>query len=132
MVLKKNLSNRIKKTTDRVKKTRLYVIETGKWAAGNISTLMDLLTIGVRTAAGSLSTRSAAVDIFYAVKNYAYSDYKYLFLDITVIVYDLIKVITIFISENVPKKVFGVTTSSFCFYKTLYNKCKETNIFGYN
>jgi len=121
-----------KSYTDRVKKTRLYVLESGKWAAGNASALMELLTTGVRTAGGSLSARNAAVDITHAVEDYACSDYKCLVLDAAATACDLTGAVAAFIPGNMTKKVFGVTTSASCFCRTLRNKCKETNAFGCN
>ena len=113
MAFRKKLSNRMKTTGNRAKKTRLYVMETVKWGAGNASALMDLLSTGVRTAAGSISARNAAVDIAHGVEDYACSDYKCLILD-------------------TAAAVFGITTSVSCFCRTLRNKCKETNAFGCN
>ena len=128
--MRKNLFNGIKLTTDRVKKTRLSVMESGKWAAGNASSLMELLSIGTRTAGSSLSARNAAVDITHAVEDYACSDYKCLALDTVATACDLTGAVAAFIPGNMPKKVFGVATSGSCFCRTLRNKCKETNVFG--
>ena len=125
--MKKKLTNRIK---DRVKKTRLYVMESGKWAAGNASVLMELLSTGARTVGSSLSARNAAVDIIHAVEDYACSDYKCLTLDIVATAYDLTGSVYAFIPGNMTKKVFGVATSGSCFCRTLRNKCKETNVFS--
>jgi hypothetical protein len=54
MAFRKRLLNRMRTTGNRAKKTRLYVIENGKWVACNASALMELLSTGVRTAAGSV------------------------------------------------------------------------------
>jgi hypothetical protein len=70
-----------KRLLNRAKKTSLYMIENGKWVAGNASALMELLSTGVRTAASSVSARNAAVDITHGVEDYACSDYKCLILD---------------------------------------------------
>jgi hypothetical protein len=130
MAFRKKLLNRMKTPINRAKKTRLYVIETGKWAAGNASALMDLLSTGVRTAASSVSARNAAVDITNGIEDYACSDYKCLILDTTAAACDLTAAVASFIPGNATKKVFGITTSASCFCRTLRNKCKETNAFG--
>ncbi len=116
----------------RLKKTRLYAIETGKWAAGNASALMELLTTGVRTVGGSVSARNAAVDITHAVEDYACSDYKCLVLDAAATACDFTGAVSAFLPGNMTKTVFGVATSGSCFCRTLRNKCKETNAFGCN
>ena len=67
MAFRKKLLNRMRTPGNRAKKTWLYVMETGKWAAGNASALIDLLSTGVRTAASSVSARNAAVDITHGV-----------------------------------------------------------------
>jgi hypothetical protein len=126
------LTDGLRTTGDRVKKTRLYVLEGGKWAAGNASALMELLSIGVRTGAGSISARNAAVDITHAVEDYACSDYKCLILDTVATACDITASVVAFIPGNTTKKLFGVTTSASCFCRTLRNKCKETNVFGCN
>jgi hypothetical protein len=130
MTFRKKLLNPIRTSINRAKKTRLYVLETGKWAAGNASALMDLLSTGVRTAAGSVSARNAAVDITHGVEDYACSDYKCLMLDTAATACDLTATVVAFIPGNVTKSVFGITTSVSCFCRTLRNKCKETNAFG--
>ena len=119
-----------KKTKDGVSKTQLYVLETGKWAAGNASALMDLVTVGVRTAGSSVSARNAAVDIAHVVEDYTCSDYKCLCLDAAATVCDFTGAVSAFIPGNGTKKVFGVATSASCFFRTLRNKCKDTNAFG--
>ena len=129
MAFRKNLSNVLKTAGYRVKKTRLYVIESGKWAAGNASALMELLSTGVRTGASSISARNAAVDITHAVEDYSCSDYKCLILDTAATVCDITGAVAAFIPGAMTKKVFGVTTSVSCFCRTLRNKCKETNAF---
>ena len=78
----------MKTPVNRAKKTRLYVLEGGKWAAGNVSALVELLSTGVRTAASSVSARNAAVDITHGVEDYACSDYKCLILDTAAAVCD--------------------------------------------
>lgn len=115
-------------TRDRVKKTRLYLLESGQWSAGNASALMDLLSTG----ASSISARNAAVDITPAIENYVCSDYKYLILDTAATACDITATVAAFIPGNMTKKVFGVTTSVSCFCQTLRNKCKETNALGCN
>ena len=132
MAFLKKLSNRVKTTRDRFKKTRLYVFESSKWAAGNASALMDLLTTGVRTGASSLSARNAAVDITHAIEDYACSDYNCLILDTAATACDITGAVSAFIPGNMTKKIFGVTTSVSCFCRTLRNKCKETNALGCN
>ena len=130
MAFRKKLSNVIKTTTNRVKKTRLHLMESGTWAAGNASALMELLSTGVRTAAGSLSARNAAVDVTHAVEDFACSDYKCLVLDTTATICDIVGGVSAFLPGNATKKIFGIATSSSCFCRTLRNKCKETNVFG--
>jgi hypothetical protein len=130
MALRKKLLNRVRTVENRAKKTRLYVMESGKWAAGNASVLMDLLCTGVRTVAGSASARNAAVDITHGVEDYACSDYKCLILDTAAATCDITSAVAAFIPGNATKKVFGVTTSVSCFCRTLRNKCKETDAFG--
>lgn len=132
ITFRKKLSNGVRTTGARVKKTRLYVMESSQWAAGNATALMELLSTGVRTAAGSISARNAAVDISHAVEDYACSDYKCLILDTVATACDITGAVVAFIPGNTTKKVFGVTTSVSCFCRTLRNKCKETNIFGCN
>jgi hypothetical protein len=130
MTFRKKILNRMKTPVNRAKKTRLYVLEGGKWAAGNVSALVELLSTGVRTTASSVSARNAAVDITHGVEDYACSDYKCLILDTAAAVCDLTGAVTAFIPGNATKKVFGITTSISCFCRTLRNKCKETNAFG--
>jgi hypothetical protein len=132
MPFRKKLLNRMRTTGNRAKKTRLYLMETGEWTASNASALMDLLSTGVRTAAGSVSARNAAVDITHGVEDYACSDYKCLILDTAAVACDITSVVIAFIPGNATKKVFGITTSVSCFCRTLRNKCKETNAFGCN
>lgn len=132
MGFRKKISNGVRTTGDRVKKTRLYVMESGKWAACNASALMDLLSTGVRTGASSISARNGAVDITHAVEDYACSDYKCFILDIVATGCDITGAVAAFIPGNTTKKVFGVTTSASCFCRTLRNKCKKTNAFGCN
>ncbi len=132
MAFRKKLLNRITTAGNRAKKTRLSVMETSKWAAGNASALMDLLSTGVRTAAGSVSARNAAVDITHGVEDYACSDYKCLILDTAAAACDITSAVVAFIPGNATKKVFGITTSLSCFCRTLRNKCKKTNAFGCN
>ena len=119
-----------KRTKDGVAKTQLHLLETGKWATGNASALMDLVTTCVRTVGSSVSARNAAVDIAHAIEDYACSDYKCLFLDTTATVCDFTGAVSAFVPGNAIKKVFGVATSASCFCRTLRNKCKETNAFG--
>jgi hypothetical protein len=76
MAVQKEFSNGVKTTANRVKKTRLYLTEVDKSVAGNSSALMDLLTTGVKTAASSINTRNAAIDIAHVVEDYTCSDYK--------------------------------------------------------
>jgi hypothetical protein len=132
MPFRKKLLNRMRTTGNRAKKTRLYLMETGEWTASNASALMDLLSTGVRTAAGSVSARNAAVDITHGVEDYACSDYKCLILDTAAVACDITSAVVAFIPGNATKKVFGITTSVSCFCRTLRNKCKETNAFGCN
>ena len=132
MAFRKKLFNGVRTTADRVKKTRLYVMETSKWAAGNASAFMELLSTGTRTAASCISARNAAVDITHAVEDYACSDYKCLILDTAATACDITGALAAFIPGNMTKKVFGVATSASCFCRTLRNKCKETNVFGCN
>jgi hypothetical protein len=132
MAFRKKLLNRMRTTGNRAKKTRLYVMESGKWAAGNASALMDLLSTGVRTGAGSVSARNAAVDITHGVEDYACSDYKCLILDTAAVACDIASAVAAFVPGNTTKKVFGVTTSVSCFCRTLRHKCKETNALGCN
>ena len=131
MVIRKRISNGLRTTGDRVKKTRLYVLESSKWVAGNASSLMDLISTGVRTGASSLSARNAAIDITHAVEDYACSDYKCLILDTAATACDLTGAVVAFLPGNTTK-LFGVATSTSCFCSTLRNKCKETNAFGCN
>jgi hypothetical protein len=128
MTFRKKFSNGIITTQDRVKKTRLYLMETG--AAGNASALIELLSTGVRTAAGSISARNAAVNITYAVEDYACSDYKCLILDTVPTACDITGAVAAFIPGNMTKKVFGVTTTGSCFCRTLRDECKKTNALG--
>lgn len=132
MAFRKNFSNGVRRTRDRVKKTQLYLLESGKWAAANSSVLLDLLCTGVRTGASSLSARNAAVDITNGIQDYACSDYKCLLLDTTATACDIAGAVAAFIPGNMPKKVFGGATSVSCFCRTLRNKCKETNALGCN
>jgi hypothetical protein len=132
MTLRKRLSTRMRTTGNRAKKTQLYVMETSKWAVGNVSALADLLSTGVRTGASSISARNAAVDLTHAVEDYACSDYKCLILDTAATACDITGAVVAFIPGNATKKVFGITTSVSCFCRTLRNKCKETNAFGCN
>jgi hypothetical protein len=132
MAFRKKLLNRITTAGNRAKKTRLSVMETSKWAAGNASALMDLLSTGVRTAAGSVSARNAAVDITHGVEDYACSDYKCLILDTAATACDITSGVAAFLPGTAAKRVFGITTSASCFCRTLRNKCKETNAFGCN
>jgi hypothetical protein len=132
MAFRKKLSNGMRRTRDRVKKTRLYLLESYKLAAGNSSSLMDLISTGVRTGASSLSARNAAVDITHGIEDYACSDYKCLILDTAATAYDITGAVAAFVPGNMTKKVFGVATSVSCFCRTLRNKCKETNAFGCN
>ncbi len=132
MAFRKRLLNRMRTSGNRAKKTRLYLMENGKWAAGNASVLIDLLSTGVRTAASSVSARNAAVDITHGVEDYACSDYKCLILDTAAAACDITGAVAAFIPGNATKKVFGITTSVSCFCRTLRNKCKETNAFDCN
>jgi hypothetical protein len=132
MAFRKKLFNRMRIPGNRAKKTRLYVMETSEWTMGNASALMDLLSTGVRTAAGSVSARNAAVDITHGVEDYACSDYKCLILDTAAAACDITSAVVAFIPGNATKKVFGITTSLSCFCRTLRNKCKKTNAFGCN
>jgi hypothetical protein len=132
MAFRKKLLNRVRRTRDRVKKTRLYLLESGQWAMGNANALMDLLSTGVRTGASSISARNAAVDITHAIEDYACSDYKCLILETAATACDITGAVAAFIPGNITKKVFGVTTSVSCFCRTLRNKCKETNALGCN
>jgi hypothetical protein len=127
MAFRKKLSNRL----NRLKKTQLYLLETGKWAAGNSRALMELLSTGVRTTAGSLSARNAAVDITHGIEDYLCSDYKCLVLDSMATICDITGAVTCFIpGGNMTKRIFGVSTSASCFCRTLPNKCKKTNVLG--
>jgi hypothetical protein len=54
---------------NRAKKTRLYLIETSKWAVGNANVLTDLLPTGVKTGASDISARNTAVDITHGLKD---------------------------------------------------------------
>lgn len=130
MAFQKKFSNGVRRTKDEVKKTRLYLLEGSKWAAGNASALIELLCIGVRAGAGSLSARNAAVDITNAIEDYVCSDYRCLVLDTTATACDITGAFASFIPGTMTKKVFGVTTSVSCFCRTLRNKCKETNAWG--
>jgi hypothetical protein len=130
MAFRKRLLNQMRTPRNQAKKTRLYVMETGKWAVGNATSPMELLSIGVRTAAGSVSARSASVNITHGVGDYECSDYKCLILDTAAVAYDLTSAVAVFV--NTTKRVFGITTSASCFCRTLCNKCKETNAFGCN
>jgi hypothetical protein len=132
MAIRKKLLGRLKASGNRARETRLYVMETSKWAAGNASTLVELLSTGVRTAASSVSARNAAVDITHAVEDYACADYKCVLLDATATACDITGAVVSFIPGNTTKKVFGIATSASCFCRTLRNKCKETNAFGCN
>lgn len=132
MFFRKKLSNGVRRTRDRVKKTRLYFLESGKWAAGNASALIDLLSTGVRTVASSINARNAAVDITHAIEDYTCSDYKCLILDTVATGCDITAAVAAFVPGNTTKKVFGITTSVSCFCRTLRNKCKETNALGCN
>nr|WPV72487.1 hypothetical protein orf101 [Navicula sp.]WPV72644.1 hypothetical protein orf101 [Navicula sp.] len=98
-------------------------METGKWASGNASALMDIIGTGVRTAGSSLNARNAAVDITHDVEDYACSDYKCLVLGTVATTCDLTGAVVAFISGQTTKKVFGVATSASCFCRTLRNKC---------
>jgi hypothetical protein len=86
---------------------------------------MDLVTTGVRTAAGSVLAKNAAVDITHAVEDYACSDYKCLVLEAAAIICDLTGAVTVFIPGNATKKVFGITTTASFFCRTLWKKCKK-------
>ena len=130
MTFRKKFSNGIITTQDRVKKTRLYIIENGIWMTSNFSTFIELLSTGVRTAAGSISARNAAVNITYAVEDYACSDYKCLILDTVPTACDITGAVAAFIPGNMTKKVFGVTTTGSCFCRTLRDECKKTNALG--
>ena len=133
MAFRKKLFNGFTVTTDRFKKTRLYIMENGHWVAGNVSSFIDLLSTGVRTAATSVSARNAAVDISNAIEDYACSDYKCFALDTAATACDVAGAIVAFISSgNLTKKVFVGTSSFSCFCRTLRNKCKEKNVFGCN
>lgn len=132
MAFRKKLSNGVRITRDRVKKTRLYIMENGIWVASNVSTFIDLLSTGVRTGASSISARNAAVDITHAIEDYACSDYKCLILDTAATACDLTGAVVAFVPGNMTKRVFGVTASVSCFCRTLRNKCKETSVFGCN
>ena len=103
MAFRKKFSKVIKKTGDRVKKTQLYVSETGKWALNNASGLMDLLSTGVRTCGGSISATNAAVDISHAIEDYACSDSKCLTLDTAATLWDVSSAILCFIPSNRSK-----------------------------
>jgi len=92
---------------------------------------MDLVTTGVPKTTSSVSALNTAVDLTHAVKDYTCFDYKCLFIDIVATVCDLIEGISAFAPGNIRKKVFEATTNTLCFYKTLCNKCTETNILGY-
>jgi hypothetical protein len=132
MAFRKKLSNGVRRTKDRVKKTRLYLLESGKWATGNSSALLDLLCISVRAGAGSISARNAAVDISHAIQNYACSDYKCLILDTAATACDITGSVASILPGNMIKNVFVTTTSVSFFCRTLRNKCKETNLLGCN
>jgi len=130
--MRKKFLNRLKSTGNRAKKTRLYLMENGVWAAGNISAFLDLLSTGVRTAGGSVSARNAAVDLTHGVEDFYCSDYKCLILDTAAAACDVTGGVVAFIPGNATKKIFGITTAVSCFCRTLRNKCKETNVFGCN
>jgi hypothetical protein len=132
MAFRKKISNVVRRTRDRVKKTQLYLLENSKWAAGNSSVVLELLGTGIRTGASSLSARNAAVDITHGIEDYVCSDYKCLLLDTAATACDITGAVAAFIPGNMTKKVFGITTSVSYFCRTLRNKCKETNALGCN
>jgi hypothetical protein len=71
---------------------------------GNSSVLMDLLSTGVQTVAGSIGARNAAVDITHGVEDYACSDYKCLILDTETAACDITSTVVAFILGNTTKK----------------------------
>jgi hypothetical protein len=119
-----------KKLSNRVKKTRLYLLDGSRWVVGNSSALLDLICTSVRTGASSLSARNAAVDITHGIEDYACSDYKCLVLDTAATACDMTGAVAAFMPGDMAKKVFVVTTSVSCFCRTFRNKCKETNVLG--
>jgi hypothetical protein len=132
MAFRKKLSNGVRITRDRVKKTRLYVLQNGIWSLANTSVFIEILSTGVRTGASSLSARNAAVDVVHGLEDYACADYKCLLLDTVATACDLTAGVAAFVPGTMTKKVFGATTSVSCFCRTLRNKCKETNVLGCN
>jgi hypothetical protein len=127
---KRKLQKGMKISVDRAKKTRLYVLETSRYALGNASVLTEYLSLGVQTVAGSVSARNAAMNFANAAEDFACSDYICLILDTTATVCDITGSCIAFIPNNSTKKMFGVTTSVSCFCRTLRNQCKEKNIFN--
>lgn len=105
MAFRKKLSNGMRITRDRVKKTRLYITENGIWVASNVSTFIELLSTGVRTGASSISARNAAIDITHAMEEYACSDYKCFILDTAATACDITVAVVAFVPGNTTKKI---------------------------
>ena len=127
-----NMLNQNEKAKNRANKTRLYVLESGTWVAGNASALIELVTTGTRTIFSSVSARNAAVDITHAAEDFACADYKCFALDTVATACDVTSSVAAFVPGNVSRTVFGVASSTSCFCRTLRNKCKESNVFGCN
>jgi hypothetical protein len=89
---------------------------------------MNLLSTSTRTVVSSINKRNAAIGIANSAEDYTCLDYKCLMLDAIATAYDANKEISSFISANMAKQVFEVATTNFCFYQTLRNKYKKTNI----
>ena len=119
-----------KLTGDRVKKTRLYLLENGQWAIGNSSSFLEALTTAVRATAGAVTARNAAVDITHAMEDYACSDYKCLVLDSVAAACDVTGAVVSFLPGKTTKTIFAATITASSFCRTLRDKCKETNVFG--
>jgi hypothetical protein len=118
-----------KRVINRSKKTKLHLLEGGRWVVGNTSSAMELVVGGLRTAGGSISARNAAVDITNAVEDYTCSDYPCLILDTTATACDITGALCAAIPGS-PTQVFVVVTSTSHFCRTLRNLCKSKNIFG--
>jgi len=100
----------------------------------NASTLIYLFPRNVLICASLISAQNVTVDTTHAVEDYKCSGYKCFILDLDrmATACDIIDSVTEFILGNRAKKILVVTTSTYYFYRTLYNKCKKVDVFGCN
>ena len=123
MGLKKRLLNRMTTTGDRVKKTRLYAMQTANWAVGNARMLVFLWTLFLQSFEQGLVRFVHEMQTTNGVVDYTCSNSKCLILDTAAATCDITGGVVAFMLGNMTTKVFGMTTSVSWFFRTLRNKC---------